>query len=558
MESKEEYGIVRQWVYAEEDCGGEGVIDMPKTRNAIIMSAGTSSRFAPLSYEKPKGLWRVRGEVLIERQIEQLKAAGIHDITVVTGYMAEKFCYLKEKYGVDIVCNRDYYRYNNTSTLMCVLDRISDTFICSSDNYFTENVFKDEAAQAYYATVYGKGETQEWCVDSDADGRICKVTIGGKDAWYMLGHAYFSPEFSEKFKEILNREYAAEGIREVLWEEVYRRHADELLMYIRKYDTGIVNEFDRLEELRDFDDTYRDNSGSVIMGGIKRLLCCAECDIVEIEPLTGGLTNQNFKFSCKGKQYVYRSPGEGTEELIDRKSEEISTRLAVELGIDAELIYFDADAGTKISVYIPDAQTMTGQSICEEKNMKDAAGILHKLHTCGRDTGVEFDVFAMALKYETIIRENKIRLFTDYKEVKSFVYELKRELDREKQQLVPCHNDPLCANWVRGSDRLYLIDWEYAGMNEALWDVADISIEADMTADQEMKLLRFYYDREPSVQEKKRFDANKIFIDYLWTLWGKTRVPFDGENMEQYAAERYRRLKENLNRIGKASETENE
>ena len=109
--------------------------------NAIIMAAGMSARFAPLSFERPKGLLRVKGEVLVERQIRQLQKAGVSDITLIVGYKAEMFSYLKEKMGVEIVMNEDYYRYNNISSLMRVVDRIDNTFICSSDNYFSKNVF---------------------------------------------------------------------------------------------------------------------------------------------------------------------------------------------------------------------------------------------------------------------------------------------------------------------------------------------------------------------------------------------------------------------------------
>ena len=118
---------------------------MKEKPNAIIMAAGMSSRFAPLSYEKPKGLLKVKGEVLIERQIRQLQEAGITDITVVVGYMKEQFFYLEDKYGVQIVVNEDYYRYNNTSTLIRALDKIDETYICSSDNYFKP--FFNEGAQ---------------------------------------------------------------------------------------------------------------------------------------------------------------------------------------------------------------------------------------------------------------------------------------------------------------------------------------------------------------------------------------------------------------------------
>ena len=76
-----------------------------KVDNAIIMAAGTSSRFVPLSYEKPKGLTVVKGEVLIERQIKQLRSAGIEQIILIVGYRKEDFSYLEEKFGVTIICS---------------------------------------------------------------------------------------------------------------------------------------------------------------------------------------------------------------------------------------------------------------------------------------------------------------------------------------------------------------------------------------------------------------------------------------------------------------------
>ena len=76
--------------------------------NAVIMAAGTSSRFAPLSYEKPKALIEVKGEILIERQIKQIYEAGIDEVFVITGYMADKFEYLTKKHGVRIIHNPYY------------------------------------------------------------------------------------------------------------------------------------------------------------------------------------------------------------------------------------------------------------------------------------------------------------------------------------------------------------------------------------------------------------------------------------------------------------------
>ena len=88
--------------------------------NAIILAAGTASRFAPISYEKPKALIRVKGEILIERQIRQLKEAGINEIIIVIGYKAEQFEYLKKKFGVILVYNLEYLNRNNNGSIFAV------------------------------------------------------------------------------------------------------------------------------------------------------------------------------------------------------------------------------------------------------------------------------------------------------------------------------------------------------------------------------------------------------------------------------------------------------
>ena len=154
----------------------------------------------------------------------------------------------------------------------------------------------------------------------------------------------------------------------------------------------------------------------------------------------------------------------------------------------------------------------------------------------------------MASSYEKIIEKGNFKLYEDYSQVKERIYKIKQNFDQKGNVWhVPCHNDPLCENWVlSGNGQMHLIDWEYAGMNDGMWDLADVSIEASLTHRQDVSLLTAYFERKPTLDEWERFCANKLFLDYLWTLWGKARVPFDGESMEKYAAERYARLKENL------------
>lgn len=178
---------------------GEESLKPYKVTNAIIMAAGMSSRFAPLSYEKPKALLNVKGEILIEREIRQLQEAGIRNITLVVGYMKEKMFYLAEKYGVEIVVNEEYYRYNNTSTLMLVTEQLDNTYIGSSDNYFTINPFEPYVYRSYYSAVYAVGNTEEYCLTVNKKDRITDVSIGGSATWYMLGHVYWDREFSKNF-----------------------------------------------------------------------------------------------------------------------------------------------------------------------------------------------------------------------------------------------------------------------------------------------------------------------------------------------------------------------
>ncbi|MBF1054453.1 MAG: NTP transferase domain-containing protein, partial [Parvimonas sp.] len=277
-----------------------------KVDNAIIMAAGMSSRFAPLSYEGPKGLLNVKGERLIEREILQLKEAGIEDITLVVGYMKEKMFYLAEKFGVDIVVNDDYYRFNNTSSLILVTEKLKNTYICSSDNYFPKNPFEKYVYRAYYSAVYQEGETDEYCIDLDENDRIKGVTIGGKDAWIMLGHVFFNRDFSSKFSKLLKDEYHEQTVLDNLWETFYIRHLKELdNMYIRRYDIEDIKEFDSLEELRAFDERYISNSGSEVFENICNILKCNEEEIKGIKPIKNKMTSTSFEFNYNGVHYVY-------------------------------------------------------------------------------------------------------------------------------------------------------------------------------------------------------------------------------------------------------------
>lgn len=256
-----------------------------KADNAVILAAGTSSRFAPLSYETHKALIEVRGEILIERQIRQLLESGVPEIFIVTGYREEQFTALEKKFGVHLIPNPEYNVRNNNSSIYAAKEVLGNTWLCSADNYFTENPFLEEPEDAFYSAVYAEGKTKEWCLKEDEKGYICEVKIGGEDSWYMLGHTFWSEAFSGRFLKILEEEYDLPRTRDMLWESIYMEHLDELKMKIRKYGPGIIFEFDSLDELRGFDPSYIADTRSKILKQAASELDISEADIQEIRAL---------------------------------------------------------------------------------------------------------------------------------------------------------------------------------------------------------------------------------------------------------------------------------
>lgn len=288
-----------------------------KVENAIIMAAGLSSRFAPLSYEKPKALITVKGEVLIERQIRQLHEAGIKDVAIVVGYKKEKFEYLKEKFQVELIENPEYATRNNNGSIYVARKRIGNTYVCSADNYFPKNPFGSEVEDSYYSVLYANGETNEWCVKEDESGRITSVKVGGKDSWYMMGHTFWAKPFSKQFLGFLEAEYENPETRNKLWEDIYIEHIEELSMKTRKYQSDEIYEFDSLDELREFDESYKTTSGSEILKKISDKLQIKEGEIKNLIPAKneqGLVTGVRFEVHTKRFEYDYQ-----TQRLMERR-----------------------------------------------------------------------------------------------------------------------------------------------------------------------------------------------------------------------------------------------
>ena len=271
--------------------------------------------------------------------------------------------------------------------------------------------------------------------------------------------------------------------------------------------------------------------------------------ILELNRMSG-LTNHTYMVKLfSNEKIVVRLPGDGTEEMINRKDEKVSTELACNLKIDTDLIYF-GDDGTKITKFINNAENMNADKLKATDKIIMLTDIFKILHNSNVDTKIPFEVFEMAKNYENIISSHNVSMYDDYDKIKKIVMNIKEIVQKNGDiKLVSCHNDPICENWICGDGKMYLIDYEYAGMNDAMWDLADVSIEANYNDEHDMIMLKHYFDGSPTKPQLQRFFANKIYTDYLWFLWGKARAPFNGQSMEDYALNRYIRLKENIEKF---------
>ena len=513
--------------------------------NAIILAAGLSSRFAPISYEKPKGLLKVRGEVLVERQIRQLQEAGITDITVVVGYKQEQYFYLEDRFDVRIAINEQYAERNNHSSLKVVEDRLMNTYICSSDNYFTDNPFSSYEWKAYYAAQFIEGLTEEWCMTAGPGKRIIDVQIGGHNAWCMMGHAYFDRAFSQRFVYILNAEYHLPETRDKLWEQLFIDHIDELDMVIKPYPAGMINEFDSLDELRRFDSSFLENVDSEIFTNIEAVLDCNRAQIEDIYPLKQGITNLSCHFKVGDAEYVYRHPGVGTDALVDRSSEAVAQKIARQLGLDSTFIFEDPDRGWKISRFLPGC---TAPTITDDNHLRTMMQLARQLHDSGAQIEATFDFYEKSCYYEELLGGRDTLDIAGYEEVACKIDRLHAYVNEDDTHRCLSHNDFWPMNILLDeAGTMHLIDWEYAGMADYASDYGTFIVETQADERTARRALAFYFGREPSPEEVRHNFAFVAFAGWCWYVWSLYKES-QGEMVGEWLHIYYRYGKDYLDR----------
>ncbi|MGI9400691.1 MAG: choline/ethanolamine kinase family protein, partial [Rhizobiaceae bacterium] len=193
----------------------------------------------------------------------------------------------------------------------------------------------------------------------------------------------------------------------------------------------------------------------------------------DIERL-GGLTNKVFRVD----EYCLRIPGEGTEEYIDRANEAVAAREAAVAGVSPEVIHADPDTGVMVTRYVDNAVTMTPDAFKQRKNSPARAGeAFSLLHKSNAKFPFRFELFTMIDEYLGILATKDVELPDGYHDVVAEAGSVREALSANELPLVPCHCDPLCENFLDTGSRIWIVDWEYSGMNDPMWDLGDLSVE---------------------------------------------------------------------------------
>lgn len=513
-----------------------------KVDGALIMAAGFGSRFVPLTFETPKGLLEVFGERMIERQIKQLHAVGITDITIVVGYLKEKFDYLIDKYQVKLLYNPEYASKNNLATIYHAREilRGKNMYILSSDNWMRNNMYHAYECGAWYATSYMEGDTSEWCVKTNKKGRITSVSIGGQNCHVLYGPAFFSKEFSEQFLPIINEYYHRPGTEQFYWENAAVDHLADLELYANPQPEHQIYEFENLEELRLFDERYQNHSDNAAMDLVSRVFKVPESHITDIRCLKAGMTNKSFLFRVDGAHCICRIPGPGTELLINRREEKEVYDTVASLGITEEVLYMNPDTGYKIARYYENARNAAADNW---KDMEICMGIVRKLHQSGLTVDHSFDIRERIDFYERLCLQHGGIPFEDYEKVRGWMNELMDRLDQMDRPQCLCHIDANVDNFLMfegGSAKL--LDWEYAGMCDPVMDISMSAIYSYYDAEQTEKLLEIYLKRKPSKEEYYSVFANAALGGFLWCLWAVYKAAL-GEEFGEYTIIMYRYAK---------------
>lgn len=247
----------------------------------------------------------------------------------------------------------------------------------------------------------------------------------------------------------------------------------------------------------------------------------------------GGLTNRVYRLG----DFCLRLPGHGTAAYIDRAAEAVAARAAAAAGVGPEVIHADAASGIMVTRFIAGAVTMDQAGFRSRQGAAGRAGAaFRRLHRSGARFAVRFELFAMIDDYLRVLATKDVALPEGYHDVVAEAGgAVRAALDAAPVALAPCHCDPLCENFLDTGTRMWIVDWEYSGMNDPMWDLGDLSVEGGFDEALDEAMLAAYFGGEAPARARGRMVIHKAMCDLLWTLWGLIQLA-DGNPADDFRA----------------------
>lgn len=514
-----------------------------KPKQAIILAAGIGMRMVPINVQVSKGLLEVEGEPLIERIISQLHEVKITDIKVVVGFMKEQYEYLIDKFGVELVYNKHYADRNNLYSLAKVEDSLENAYIIPCDIWCRKNPFSENELYSWYMVSDKEEEGSTVRINRKRELKLVDEDESGNR---MIGISYLCGKETEVLRKRMREMLESRRYVHAFWEEAAIQN-HKMILYPKVVSSEEVFEINTLEELRDLDENSNQLS-SELLDIVAETLQCELKEIVEIEALKKGMTNRSFRFRCRDKRYIMRIPGEGTGKLINRRQEYEVYQVVGEEGICDPICYMNPENGYKITEFLENAR------VCDAMNpeeVKKCMCYLKKMHSKGLKVGHTFDIFQQIEQYESYWQGEK-SIYRDYEETKKKMYELKEYIDKQEKDWTLTHVDAVPDNFLFVDDRIYLIDWEYAGMQDPHVDVAMFAIYAMYDRDKVEELIDAYFEGACPEAVRTKIYCYIAVCGFLWSNWCEYKrilgVEFGEYSLRQYrfAKEYYKIAKERI------------
>jgi thiamine kinase-like enzyme len=266
---------------------------------------------------------------------------------------------------------------------------------------------------------------------------------------------------------------------------------------------------------------------------------------IQSSHLEGGITNHNFRVDVAGESFHVRLAGENTGMLgIDREHEYQAGRSASEAGIAPEVIYFIRPEGYLVSRFIT-GRHLPPEELRQLDNIRRVVDALHKIHSMPSIPGV-FNAFQVVRDYTAIAQRYNVRFPENFDWLVDQMHDAESTLSTHPLSPRPCHNDLLNANFLM-ADKLYILDWEYAGMGDIFFDLANFSNNHELS-EQEYRFLLNCYFGEVTPQTVSHFQIMRIMSDFREAMWGLVQAGISNLDFDfyDYATKHFNRLTQNI------------